>query len=211
MRGREVIVSERTWDDERARTLLEIRGAVPPIPRLADCTVLLIDWQEEYRTGALVLHDVEAAIARAAQVLSRARAAGARVVHVAHAGGPGAMFDRAAARGGFVAELSPVPGEAVVEKSAPSAFTATDLAEVLDTGGRRPLVVMGAMTHMCVSSTLRVAAESGYVSCVVADACATRDLPLPGGGVVPAHVVHAGNLAALGDRFARVVRADDLR
>jgi hypothetical protein len=28
--------------------------------------------------------------------------------------------------------------------------------------------------------------------------------------VVPAHVVHAGNLAALGDRFARVVRADDL-
>jgi nicotinamidase-related amidase len=101
-------------------------------------------------------------------------------------------------------------GESVVEKSAPSAFTATNLAQLLDAGGRRPLVVMGAMTHMCVSSTLRVAAELGHVSCVVADACATRDLPLPDGGVVPASVVHAANLAALGDRFARVVHAGEL-
>ena len=99
----------------------------------------------------------------------------------------------------------------VVEKTAPSAFTRTNLAEVLDEGGRRPLVVLGAMTHMCVSSTLRVAAELGYLSTLVADACATRDLPLPGGGLVPARTVHEANLAALGDRFARVVRAADLR
>ena len=193
-----------------AQTLLQMRDAVPPIPRLADCTVLLIDWQEEYRSGDLVLQDVEAAIRRAAEVLTRARAAGARIVHVAHAGAPGEMFDRTAPRGAFVAELSPLPGEVVVEKTAPSAFTDTNLAEVLDAEGRRPLVVMGAMTHMCVSSTLRVAAELGHVSCVVADGCATRDLPLPNGDVVPAGLVHAGNLAALGDRFARVVNADQL-
>ena len=110
------------------------------------------------------------------------------------------MFDRTSPRGAFVAELAPLPGEAVVEKTAPSAFTHTDLAEVLDAGGRRPLVVMGAMTHMCVSSTLRVAAELGYISCVVADGCATRDLPGPDGEVVPADQVHAANVAALGDR-----------
>ena len=193
---------------QRPRTLLQIRDAVPAIPRLADCTVLLIDWQEEYRSGDLVLHDVEAAIGRAAEVLARARAAGARIVHVAHEGAPGEMFDRTAPRGGFVADLAPLPGEAVVEKTAPSAFTRTNLAQVLDAGGRRPLVVMGAMTHMCVSSTLRVAAELGHQSCVVADACATRDLPGPNGDVVPADQVHAANLAALGDRFARVVHAE---
>jgi nicotinamidase-related amidase len=187
-----------------------MRAAVPAIPPLAEATVLLVDWQEEYRSGALVLDGVEHAIQRAAEVLARARSAGARVVHVAHAGGPGEMFDRAAAGGAFVAELAPMAGESVVEKSAPSAFTATNLAQLLDAGGRRPLVVMGAMTHMCVSSTLRVAAELGHVSCVVADACATRDLPLPDGGVVPASVVHAANLAALGDRFARVVHAGEL-
>jgi len=188
-----------------------MRGAVPQIPRLADCTVLLIDWQEEYRSGALVLNGVEEAIGCAAAVLTRAREAGAPVVHVAHHGAPGEMFDRTSPRGAFVAELTPLPGEAVVEKTAPSAFTRTDLAEVLDAGGRRPLVVMGAMTHMCVSSTLRVAAELGYISCVVADGCATRDLPGPNGEVVPADHVHAANLAALGDRFARVVHATDVR
>ena len=193
------------------QTLLQMRDAVPAIPRLADCTVLLIDWQEEYRSGDVVLHDVEVAIGRAGEVLTRARAAGARIVHVAHHGAPGEMFDRTAPRGAFVADLAPLPGEAVVEKSAPSAFTRTNLAELLDAGGRRPLVVMGAMTHMCVSSTLRVAAELGHTSCVVADACATRDLPGPDGDVVPADQVHAANLAALGDRFARVVHADQLR
>ena len=203
--------SSRGHRDRGARTLLQMRDAVPPIPRLGDSALLLIDWQEEYRTGELVLHDVEAAIRAAAEVLDRARAAGARIVHVAHAGRPGEMFDRLAPRGEFVADLAPQPGEVVVEKSAPSAFTRTELAEVLDAGGRRPLVVMGAMTHMCVSSTLRVAAEHGYVSCVVADACATRDLPGPNGDVVPAAVVHAANLAALGDRFARVVHAHQLQ
>jgi nicotinamidase-related amidase len=195
----------------RPLTLLEMRDAVPPVPPLEVATLLLIDWQEEYRTGALVLDGVEAAIGRAALVLGRARAAGARVVHVAHAGAAGGMFHRSGPGGRFVAELAPRPGEVVVEKTAPSAFTGTGLAEVLDAGGRRPLVVMGAMTHMCVSSTLRAAAELGHACCVVADACATRDLPLPGGGVVPARVVHEANLAALGDRFARVVVADDLR
>ena len=49
---------------------------VPPLPRLAESTLLLIDWQEEYRTGALVLDGVEPAIARAAETLERARTAG---------------------------------------------------------------------------------------------------------------------------------------
>jgi nicotinamidase-related amidase len=82
-----------------------MRDAVPPIPRLADCTVLLIDWQEEYRSGDLILQDVEATIGRAAEVLTRARVAGARIVHVAHAGTPrtpGEMVDRTAPRGAFV-------------------------------------------------------------------------------------------------------------
>ncbi len=195
----------------RPKTLLEMRDVVPPTPHLKTATLLLIDWQEEYRTGALVLDGVEAAIERAAEVLRRARAAGARVVHVAHAGSPGAMFDRVGPGGQFVVELTPQAGEAVVEKTAPSAFTQTDLADVLDSGGRRPLVVAGAMTHMCVSSTLRAAAELGHACTVVADACATRDLPLLGHRVIPARVVHEANLAALGDRFARVVMADDVR
>lgn len=191
-------------------TLLQMSGAVPPNPALAQATVLVIDWQEEYRTGGLVLDGAESAIARAADVLTRARFAGARIVYVAHAGAPGRMFDRTGAGGAFVAELLPQPAETVIEKRSPSAFTGTGLREVLDAGGRQPLIVMGAMTHLCISSTLRVASELGYLSCLVTDACATRDLPGADGGIVPARVVQAATLAALGDRFARLVRSTDL-
>lgn len=192
------------------RTLLEMSNRVPPIPALRDSTLLLIDLQEEYRRGPLELAGIEAAIARAAELLGRARAAGARIVHVAHAGATGGTFDRSEARGQIVAELAPLPGEPVVEKTLPCAFTRTGLGDVLDDGGRRPLVVMGAMTHMCVSSTVRAAAELGHVVALVGDACATRDLPRSDGGVVSAADVHRAELAALGDRFARVVAAADL-
>ncbi len=192
------------------RTLLEMSNRVPPIPALRDATVLLIDLQEEYRSGPLALEGIEAAIATAAEVLGRARAAGARIVHVAHAGTAGGTFDRGQERGQIVAALAPRPGEPVVEKTLPCAFTRTSLGDVLDQAGRRPLIVMGAMTHMCVSSTVRAAAELGHVVAVVGDACATRDLPRADGGVVPAADVHRAELAALGDRFARVVVAADL-
>jgi hypothetical protein len=60
-------------------------GGVLPVPRLADATVLLIDLQEEDRSGALALDGIDAAVERAAEVLARAHATGARVGHVAHA------------------------------------------------------------------------------------------------------------------------------
>lgn len=43
---------------QQAQTLLQLGDAVPPIPTSADLTVLLFDWQEEYRSGVLIPHDV---------------------------------------------------------------------------------------------------------------------------------------------------------
>ncbi len=196
------------------RTLLEIGDRVPPVPDLADATLLLIDMQNEYLDGVLALPGTVAAVEAAGALLDRARHAGAPVVHVAHAGAAGAMFDRSTRRGAFIAGVAPIGAEAIVEKTLPCSFTKTDLAAVLDRLGRRPLVVMGFMTHMCVSSTVRVASEMGHVICLVGDACASRDLPLGEGPervVVPGADMHRAALAALGDRFARVVRAADLR
>jgi nicotinamidase-related amidase len=58
---------------------------------------------------------------------------------------------------------------------------------------------------MCISATVRSALDHGYHCTVVADCCATRDLPDGLGGVVAAADVHRMELAALGDRFATVV------
>jgi len=59
---------------------------------------------------------------------------------------------------------------------------------------------------MCISATVRSARDHGYRVTLVADACATRDLPDPlGGATVDAQTLHRITLAALHDRFATVV------
>lgn len=82
--------------------------------------------------------------------------------------------------------------------------------------GTKELIVIGCMTHLCLSTFVRAAAEQyGYTCTVVSECTATRDLPHPGGGqdkVVPAKDVQSSNLAALSDFFATVVpTVDDIK
>lgn len=193
------------------RTLLEMAGADLAPPRLADCVLLVIDAQGEYRTGRLPLEGIEPSLAALAALLGRARRAGAAVIHVAHKGRPGGLFDRDGAGGAILAEVAPASGEAVVEKPLPNAFAGTDLAERLAAIGRRNLVVAGYQTHMCVSSTARAALDLGYRVTIPADACATRALPDPmGGEPLSGAAIHRHALAELADRFAIVVPAGTL-
>jgi nicotinamidase-related amidase len=96
-------------------------------------------------------------------------------------------------------------GEAVVVKGLPNAFAGTDLDQRLRALGRAEVILAGFATHMCVDSTARAALDLGWRSTVVANACATRDLPDPLGGVIAAARLHHATLAALADRFAVVV------
>jgi nicotinamidase-related amidase len=184
-------------------TLFALAGRIPAPPRLADATLVLIDYQNEYLEGPIALPAARAAVDRAADLLARARAAGARIIHVAHKGPPGSLFDRAGARGAIIDALAPRDGETVIEKPRPNAFSGTELAAAVGAPDR-PLIVIGFMTHMCVSSSVRAALDLGYATSVASDACATRDLPQPGGGIVAAGTLHEAELAALADRFAGV-------
>ncbi len=82
----------------------------------------------------------------------------------------------------------------------------TDLQARLEQAGVKDVVLAGFMTHMCVNSTARSAFNLGFRPTVVAAATATRDLPGPDGGVVPAAQLQAASLAALGDLFAVIAR-----
>jgi len=101
--------------------------------------------------------------------------------------------------------LEPWDGEAVVAKALPNAFAGTDLHARIQAAGRGEIVLAGFMTHMCVSTTARAALDHGYRTTIVAAAAATRDIPDPAGGVIPAAALHRTELAALADRFAVVV------
>src|SRR3546814_17304355 len=89
---------------------------------LADSVLVLIDCQNEYVTGKLPLVGVEPALDEVAALLRRARGAGTPIIHVAHAGRPGGLFDREAESGAIHAKAAPDAGERVVEKGLPNAF-----------------------------------------------------------------------------------------
>lgn len=188
-----------------ATTLLDLAGASRAPSCWQDAALLLIDHQDEYLHGPLALTGMDAAVASAERLLAAARAHGAPVLHVAHRGAAGGLFDPASG-GRFIEALAPVEGEARVEKNLPNSFAGTDLARRLVALRRPELIVAGFQTHMCVSATVRAALDHGYRVTLVASACATRDLPDPlGGPALAATDVHRAALAALHDRFATVI------
>ena len=193
------------------KTLLQLAGADLKPASLREACLVLIDYQYEYVAGPIALPNAGAAIASAARLLAQARSIGTPIIHVAHKGRSGGLFDRAAERGAIVSAVAPLPGEPVVEKPLPNAFADTDLQARLTAAGRKNIILAGLMTHMCVSSTARAALDLGFRTTIDANGCATRDLPDGCGGVVPAETVHEVALVELSDRFAIIARnSEDL-
>lgn len=194
-----------------AKTLLQMAGADLTPPKFGEATLVIVDAQREYVDGALPLTGVKPALQNIARLLEAAREAGAPVVHVQHRGRPGALFDPEKTAFHLADEAAAMEGERIVQKGLPNSFAGTNLKEALDVIGRKRLVIAGFMTHMCVSSTARAALDLGFQTTVVADACATRDLPRPGGkGVIAAADLHEAELAALADRFSIIATTAEL-
>jgi nicotinamidase-related amidase len=70
----------------------------------------------------------------------------------------------------IVEELTPRPGDIVIDKSRPSVFVGTRLEPYLSANGIRNLVLCGVTTNICVESTARDAAQRDYDTFVVEDA-----------------------------------------
>lgn len=187
-------------------SLLQIAGVALPPPAFSRSVLVVVDAQREYRDGGLPLAGMAAAVTALTALLAAARAAGAPVIHVVHVGrAGGALFAPDSVFSEILPEAMPEAGEDIVAKTLPNAFTGTELQNRLARVGRRELIIAGFMTHNCVSATARGALDLGYRSVIPAAATATRDLPDPLGGIVPAALVQQACLAALADRSATVI------
>lgn len=190
------------------RTLNELFGRTVVPARLGMAPLVLIDCQNDYLSGPLALAGIDAAVEATGRLLDAARARGSKVIHVVQRGAAGGLFDLNGPGGAIIDRLAPRAGESIVIKTRPNGFSDTSLlAELGDAGGE--MIVAGFMTHNCVSSTVRAALDLGILPTVVADATATRDLPLSG-GIVSAADLQRAELAALADRHAVVVTVADL-
>jgi nicotinamidase-related amidase len=172
--------------------------------------IVVVDLQNEYLpNGKLPLHQLDRAIENAAKVIEDARAKGDQVIHIRHEQ-PGAPFFVPGSEGvEIIPAVAPQPGETVITKNHPNSFRDTQLKEVLDHQRVEDVVIVGAMSHMCIGATARAATDYGYKTTIVEDACATMDLEF-GGVNVPAKQVHAVNMAALAFAHGEVVATDDL-
>lgn len=72
----------------------------------------------------------------------------------------------------------PGDGEALVLKSSYSAFEGTPLAALIDRAGVEELVLMGAVTEMCVRESAIDATRLGHRTPVVPSACVPLDTGL---------------------------------
>ncbi len=140
-------------------TLFQLTGSEHAAAQWQDAVLVIIDAQNEYRMGDMQLPDVEPATLQIQQLLTTARAQGTPVAHIRHIGVPGYLFDPEGPRGQIFDELTPIAGEAVIDKPLPNAFAHSSLQEFVQSSGRTDLIVCGFMTHMCVSATVRAAKD----------------------------------------------------
>jgi len=174
--------------------------------------LLIIDIQNDYFPGGkMELEGSEAASLRAGELLAAFRDKRLPVVHLQHISvRPGASFFLPDTDGVRIhTNVSPAPGETVLQKNFPNGFRETALLETLRKAGIEDLVIAGMMTSMCIDATTRAAVDLGFRCAVAHDACATRALSF-GDTKVPAAHVHSAFLSALNVTYAQVRSATDL-
>ncbi|MEQ5828887.1 cysteine hydrolase [Sulfitobacter sp. NFXS29] len=171
--------------------------------------IVVIDLQNEYwPTGNLPLEHIEDAAANAVRVISHGRDVGDLIVNVRHEM-PGAPVFAPGSEGAEINRVVvPGEGEPIITKNFPNSFRETGLKDLLDDQSIEEVIVVGAMTHMCVDATVRAANDFGYKTVTIHDACATRDLEF-NGATVPAAHVHAALMAAFAFAYGEVVATDD--
>jgi nicotinamidase-related amidase len=172
--------------------------------------LIVIDIQNDYFAGGkMELVEMAQTAENAKELISSFRRKNTPVIFIQHlATKPNASFFIPGTFGAEIHEsIRPLENETVIVKNFPNSFRSTNLNEHLKSLQADELVLCGAMTHMCIDTSVRAAFDLGYSCTLISDACATRDLQFNEKHVKSAEVQTAF-LAALHGTFANVVTTD---
>ena len=165
--------------------------------------LIVIDVVRDIFELPVPLHEPDRFVARIIELLSRARSAGAAIVHVQPTGADGTRYAVGAPGRQFHPPTGPRQGEIVVEKYHPDAFQASALGELLRERGTRAVAMCGFASDYCVDSTVRSGYAHGFAVTLAADAHTTTANPVLSAADTVAH--HNFVLK----RFAQVVPASE--
>lgn len=176
--------------------------------------LILVDLQNDYfpsfKGAKFPLNDCEQSSSNASKILEGFRKKSLDIIHIRHEidSSEAPFFEKATLGANIHESVKPLEGEIVITKNFPNSFMKTNLKEVLDDLGISSLVVVGAMTHMCVDATVRDAKDFGYNCTVINDACATKDLEFDG-LQIPSKYVHGSLMAAFEFAYAEVKNTNE--
>ncbi|WP_326672416.1 cysteine hydrolase family protein [Streptomyces sp. NBC_01257] len=180
--------------------------AAPPSHAL-----LVVDVQKAGVTGGRAVPGAAGLLDRTADLIARARRAGALVVHLQNDGAPGPDDEPHTPGWALHLPVEAGPTEFVIRKTRDDGFAQTSLGSLLSGAGVEAVTVCGVMSEMCVQATARTALALGYRVVLPHDAHATQDIPAAPGisAAVPAAVVsRVAAWAISGDAEVTVPAAD---
>ncbi|MBR8430993.1 isochorismatase family protein [Burkholderia cenocepacia] len=162
-----------------------------PSPKRA---LLVIDMQVGLFHGPDRPHDGERVLANINWLIERAHDAGAPVFAVRHTGPAGSPIAPDAPLAALLPALAiDTARDIVFDKTRPSCFVGTRLAEWLHAAGIGEIVIAGMKTQYCVDTTCRAAADLGFRAVLVTDAHTCMDTPALAAERIVAH--HNATLA----------------
>jgi nicotinamidase-related amidase len=129
----------------------------------------------------------EQVLSNIAALLARARSSGLSVLFIQHDGPKGHPLEVNTPAWAIHPAIRPLDGEPVINKRASDSFFETRLAEELEKGNIKHLIIVGGMTEYCIDTTCRRAVTLGYDVTLVADAHLTRDTPVLTAAQIIAH------------------------
>ncbi|CAN5615150.1 N/A [soil metagenome] len=174
--------------------------------------LLIVDAQNAFMAGADAVPEHDVLVPALGDLLRRARAAHALVVHLQNDGPPGEVDEPHRHGWELFYGVEASDHEFVIRKSQDDGFDGTELQGLLTHRGVRRLAIGGVMSEMCVGATARGAMARGFEVVIPHDGHATYNISAaPGSSAeVPAAMVSRVAEWSLGDEVDVVARTIDV-
>lgn len=177
--------------------------------------LILVDLQNDYflsfKDAKLPLVKTEEAAFNALKLLNIFREKQMKVIHIKHEfeTKDAAFFLKNSKGAKIHKSVQALKDEDIILKHKANAFKNTNLKDLLDSSNIANVIIVGAMSHMCVDALTRAASDLDYNCFLAHDACTTKDLEF-NGIKVKANLVHAAFMSSLEFAYAKVLSTNEL-